>query len=59
MEQKKGLHCTFSIILTFRRPQTTESCLVVISFLLPGDWLAGPVIFAGGGSVAVGEPYLQ
>lgn len=32
---------TFSIIFTLRRPQTVESCLVIISFFLPGDCLGG------------------
>jgi len=38
---------TFSIILTLRRPQTVESCFVMISFFLPGDSLGGAL--GGGG----------
>ena len=39
---------TFSIIFTLRRPQTVESCLVIISFFLPGDCLGGALDGAGG-----------
>lgn len=44
---------TFSIIFTLCRPQTVESCLVIISFFLPGDCLGGVLEGAAGGSVEI------
>ena len=42
------MESTFSIIFTLRRPQTVESCLVIISFFFPGDCLGGGLDGAGG-----------